>query len=258
MGLATLFRKLGWKRKNKSMSDADAAFSMANAAAELLIRSFNGETRAPINAPDPKAIVGLLFARAYKTFQAFQTLWRSGFEEDAEAIARTIFEIAMQMRYIAKDPVPLSKLYWEHREVTLAKDLRKFKASKSSMLQQIAKNVEQGLPDFAKRSQGFGKSGTYWWGTSIEDLSTKTNLTDMYLLLYSTLSQSVHGTISSTFDLVKGGNLYPHPESITDTSLLGSVRKWIGKVAHDHSQFEHAQIVGCELLVARSDAAIFL
>ena len=54
------------------------------------------------------------FCKAFKTYQAIMRLWFSGFQEDAFALGRTLFEIYLQAAYIAANPGERVKLFIEH------------------------------------------------------------------------------------------------------------------------------------------------
>ena len=54
------------------------------------------------------------FCKAYKSYQAIQLLWQNGFVEDAYNLARSIYEIRLQVILISGDPVQRSKLFTDH------------------------------------------------------------------------------------------------------------------------------------------------
>src|SRR5208337_2778322 len=60
-----------------------------------------------------------LFCKGFKTLQAIRTLCREGFLEDAQVLARTIFEIEIQAEWMEKDPRPRARAFVEHSEVSL-------------------------------------------------------------------------------------------------------------------------------------------
>ena len=64
-----------------------------------------------------KGAMLFFFSKAYKSYQAIKTLWENGFAEDAFVLARTIFEIALQARYMTKEPRTRARLFFEHDPV---------------------------------------------------------------------------------------------------------------------------------------------
>ena len=61
-----------------------------------------------------KAAMLFFFCKTYKTYQAAYLLHREGFSEDAFILARTVFELALQARYMKEDPKPRARLFTEY------------------------------------------------------------------------------------------------------------------------------------------------
>src|SRR3990167_2784685 len=47
-------------------------------------------------------VIAFLFGKAYKTFQAVDILMQRGYGQDAAILARSLFEILVNMKYLAK------------------------------------------------------------------------------------------------------------------------------------------------------------
>ncbi|MEE8484540.1 MAG: DUF5677 domain-containing protein [Nitrospinota bacterium] len=54
------------------------------------------------------------FCKAYKSYQAIYLLWEKGFEEDAIALTRTLFELTLQSHYMKSAPKERALLFAEY------------------------------------------------------------------------------------------------------------------------------------------------
>lgn len=125
------------------------------------------------------------FCKAYKSYQAVQLLWQTGFVEDAYAIARSIYEIRLQVILMSGDPAQRSKLFTDHwfknGYGTLQIMKRQF-PEREKELKQAEKDIREGAaasgrtsllrdPEAAERS-----IGKKWWGGSIKGLLKQLNV----------------------------------------------------------------------------------
>lgn len=111
------------------LSPNHEAESDANAAAAFLCgHTLANEVKANLGKLDPTTEETLwprvfslsLFAKAYKTYQAVQSLWAAGFVEDSLALSRTLFEIDLILRRIAAAPGEATTLLLEARKLEAA------------------------------------------------------------------------------------------------------------------------------------------
>jgi len=147
-----------------------------------------------------KSAMLFFFSKAYKSYQAVRTLWGSGFPEDASILARTIFELGLQSRYMKEDPVPRARLFFEHDPVMryeLYLELKKL--SDTSFIQTIEDRKSE-LSELEKDHKRFKvnyEPGKGWWGKSIKQVAKSFGRTmeAQYVGAYWEESSLVHSNV---------------------------------------------------------------
>lgn len=179
------------------------------------------------------ATVHFFFCKSFKTYQAMRILCRLGFLEDANVLARTIFELSLQARWVQADPKPRARQFAEHDPVRRyswylrAKEIPKLKAQTDWLEAQTGKLAE--LEDqYLELAQKFLKPGkktvekpddtvTNWWGHSIYWLAKKLGAEDEYATIYWLQSDFVHTSTTSFKNYLKHtedgweANCFPTP-----------------------------------------------
>lgn len=61
-----------------------------------------------------KGLVLFSFIKGWKTFQGIFALRNKKFAEDAAILARSLFELSVNLLYISADPLPRSRLFLEY------------------------------------------------------------------------------------------------------------------------------------------------
>jgi hypothetical protein len=87
-------------------------FDLGTKLAETLVAKLTNSRFA--DSVDYKRAMLFFFCKAYKTYQAVELLWRNGFVEDATSLARSIYEIRVQVIFINLDPLSRSKQFVYH------------------------------------------------------------------------------------------------------------------------------------------------
>jgi hypothetical protein len=79
---------------------------------------------------DYKRVAYLIFTKAFKTFQAAQTLCRCGFGSDALSLCGTLFENVVDLLYMGRAPVQRPRRYIQYEQVEKYHQVRKLLARK--------------------------------------------------------------------------------------------------------------------------------
>lgn len=162
------------------------------------------------------------FCKAYKSYQATRVLWREGFAEDAFIIARTIFELALQARYMKEDPKPRSRLFTEHDPVARYRYYLKLKKSGDTTFILAIESRKQELLELKQRYDRLKAKypeNKGWWGQSIARLAKDLgkNMEMQYAKIYWIQSNLVHSGAPSAKEYMKEEqgalkiNCYPAP-----------------------------------------------
>lgn len=117
-----------------------------------------------------KGAIFFFFCKAYKSYQAVRVLWREGFAEDAFILARTIFELALQVRYMVEDPKPRARLFAEHDPVVRYRYYQRLKRlGDTDLIKAIESREEEllGLKQNYDRFKDKYPEGKGWWGKNI-------------------------------------------------------------------------------------------
>lgn len=160
-----------------------------------------------VAASDPeefayKGAMLFFFCKAYKSFQATHRLWREGFEEDALILVRTIFELALQSRYMHEDPKPRARLFTEHDPVVRYRYYLKLKElSDRKMLGsiQVPESDLQEMQGYYEKLKDRYPEYRGWWGDSIGWLARHFGKeTEVrYVAIYWMQSSFVHSGVTS-------------------------------------------------------------
>jgi hypothetical protein len=159
------------------------------------------------NEPDPerayKAATLFFLAKAFKSYQAVHLLCSAGFFQDGAVLSRTIFEIFLQVSYMAGNPVERAPLFIKHDLVGryfLYLKLKKYPDLVSD-IEKRKENLEQLATQFKELEDQYHK-GKGWWGNDLRWLAERVESDDNeaeknYLRLYPLYSDLVHSTSSS-------------------------------------------------------------
>jgi len=175
-----------------------------------------------------------LFCKGFKTLQAIRTLCREGFLEDAQVLARTIFEIEIQAEWMEKDPRPRARAFVEHSEVSLYDFYRTLQAYEDAhpgeKVKDIrnAKRIEDLKANYERYKSPFlisSREGTverihkHWWKAGVSKLAREAGREGELVSVYWVQSDFVHTGSTSMRDYVKSGseanswnvNCFPDP-----------------------------------------------
>jgi Family of unknown function (DUF5677) len=159
------------------------------------------------NKSDPdreyKAATLFFLTKAVKSYRAIQLLCSAGFFQDAAVLSRTIFEIFLQISYMASDPVERAPLFLKHVLVE-----RYFLYLKLKKYPELVSDIEKREADLAQLTAHFKeledqyKKGKGWWGQDLRWLAEKMESNDnqaekTYLRFYPLCSELVHSTSSA-------------------------------------------------------------
>jgi len=167
-----------------------------------------------------KTVCLFFFAKAYKSFQVFQLLWEKGFTEDAQIIARTIFEIMLQTKYISEEPLKLSTLFIDFDGFARYRWFEKISKLNSSI--KVPQNLKSEY-DRVKANYEKSKNKNHWWGESIKWLAKETDCEEWYVSLYRQQSELVHSGVFSINEYIEEGktglNVICGPSRSDDISI---------------------------------------
>lgn len=159
------------------------------------------------NESDPermyKGATLFFLTKAFKSYKAVHLLCSAGFFQDAAVLSRTIFEIYLQMSYMAGNPVERAPLFIKHDLVGryfLYLKLKKY-PNLVSDIEKRKENLEQLTIQFKELEDQYRK-GQGWWGSDLRWLAERIESDDeeaekSYLRLYPLYSDLVHSTSSS-------------------------------------------------------------
>jgi hypothetical protein len=145
------------------------------------------------------------FCKAYKTYHAIQILWTNGYAEDATNLARSIYEIRLQVLFMSGDPLPRSQQFFDHWfkcGVGQLQILRRLFPDRQTELDENEQLIRQGVRDRA--TDPFNdvvaakKAVTAkWWGPGgIRGLLEKLGLDHEREVIYYELSEHSHSGMS--------------------------------------------------------------
>ena len=162
------------------------------------------------------------FCKAYKSYQAIQRLWLEGFAEDAFILTRTIFEIALQARYMSQDPRERARKFFLHYPVAQYRYYLKLKELDGL---ELTKRFEARAKDLAKLKEAYEShksdyQGLNWWGDSIRWLAKQSGqpFEARYAWTYAVQSTLAHSSMAAAKHYVEeDGNdirvsCYPKPD----------------------------------------------
>lgn len=159
------------------------------------------------NKSDPergyKAATLFFLTKAVKSYRAIQLLCSAGFFQDAAVLSRTLFEIFLQVSYMAGNPVERAALFVKH--VLVEKYFLYLKLKKyPDLVSDIEKregDLEKLTVQFKELEEQYNR-GKGWWGKELrwlaENMESDDNQAEKnYLRLYPLYSDLVHSTSSA-------------------------------------------------------------
>jgi hypothetical protein len=157
-----------------------------------------------------KGAMLFFFCKAYKSYQAAELLYKSGYVEDAFILARTVFELALQARYMKEDPKPRARLFTEYdpvaryryylrlKELGVIDEIEKFKTHSHQL------NLEE-MKQYYDRLQKTYPEKKGWWGESIgwlaRHLGKETER--RYVTIYWMQSNLIHSAAASVMEYLR-------------------------------------------------------
>jgi uncharacterized protein DUF5677 len=159
------------------------------------------------NTSDPernyKAATIFFLTKGVKSYRAVHLLCSTGFFQDAAVLSRTIFEIFLQIAYMAGNPKERAPLFIKHDLVGryfLYLKLKKYPDLVSDIEKRSAE-LEQLTVQFKELEEQYNK-GKGWWGKDLRWLAETAESDDnraekSYLRLYPLYSDLVHSTSSA-------------------------------------------------------------
>lgn len=165
-----------------------------------------------LNATDEKQIafrgaMFFFFCKAYKSYQAVHLLWDRGFSEDASILARTIFELELQARYMREDPKRV-RLFLEYDPVLRYRlYLRLKELGINTFVDEMEKRKSE-LSELKDQYETFNSnypSGNNWWGGTVRQLADQFNkeVQLYYAGAYLMESNMVHSNVAAVKEYMK-------------------------------------------------------
>ena len=183
-------------------SSAEQVFRIATELAEKVVVQTESLRVATEEDLMYRRAILFFFAKAYKTYLAIQVLWGRGFAEDCFMLSRTIFEIALQVRYMMEDPGTRAQLFARSDPVMRDRFHEKLQQTGDADLLQKIESRAQELEELKACGRQFGKDYPHphnWWGKSVAWLAKHlgTEMHRRYLAIYSMQSDFVHSGVTS-------------------------------------------------------------
>jgi hypothetical protein len=161
----------------------------------------------PLDVSDPeyayKTSMAFFLGKALKTYQAIHLLTEAGYGQDAAILARTLFELTLQVQYIAADSKraelfvkhdPVER-YYSYLKLTGDPALLAGMEHREAELAALKAQFDQLETDYI-RNKG-------WWGSDVRSLAKELNAEASYLRVYPLYSPLVHTTSSSVKHYIK-------------------------------------------------------
>jgi len=189
-------------------SRVEKMFSVAVSAAEKVAWKIRSITAEDYEYLMYKVAILFFFCKAYKSYQAFRCLWKAGFEQDAVVLARSVFEILLQVRYMEGAPKERARLFTEHGDVLL---FHSYRMLKGAGVTEMTGNIEQDedrlqeLRTAYKTLKGKYPRVKNWWGSSIEWLASKAGneMKKRYYTIYWEECNISHSNILAAAEYLK-------------------------------------------------------
>ena len=191
----------------KSDKKIHEIFQLTTDLAEKIVSEVKSLNASDVEELVYKGAMHFFFCKAYKSYQAIRILWFNGFAEDCFILARTIFEIALQARYMKENPKSHARLFAEHDPVEKYRYYKRLKKVGDSKLIEAIENRSDELLKIKKMHDEFHKKypqGKGWWGESIHWLAKHCGKETerRYATTYWMQSNLVHTGITSTTEYI--------------------------------------------------------
>jgi len=182
---------------------AERLFGIGTQLAETLITRLKNPHISSEKADYQRAML-FFFCRAYKSYRAIVLLYKSGYVEDATSLARSIYELRVQVRWMSDDPLSRGKLFIDHWFTSgfgTLQILRRHHPGNRRELDTGERQMRIGAgrerlhlfqdPVGAERSV----RGNWWGGGGIRRLLEDLHLVNEYDVIYSQLSDYTHSGV---------------------------------------------------------------
>lgn len=207
-----------------SNGKVDKAFQIGLNLAEMVVAKVKSLTALDEEELVYKATMFFFFCKAYKSFQACRVLWKQGFGEDAFILARTIFEMALQARYMKQAPKPRARLFTEYDPVMRYRYYRNLKRLGDA---ELVRSIESRTQELSELRQSYDRlkakypEGKGWWGRSVGWLARHLGkgTEKHYAIVYWMQSNLVHSAVTALRQYLREEesglkvNCYPSPSS---------------------------------------------
>lgn len=212
-------------------------------------------------------VMAFLFAKAHKTFWAIDILTQRGFGQDAATLTRSLFELLVTAKYLARGEEGLVNKYSYfdnilHKKLIdkYKKDIKKGKISLSAECQALLSDkekmeeVEKSYRDAEPYFKGNQRKDT-WSGKTIKEMAEEVGLYHEYHYVYWLLSHQVHSSPISMRDYISlsGGEMEcesgPSKRSLRKEVISYSFIFFLGVLAVVNQTFQlnlETQISGIE------------
>lgn len=195
---------------------------------------------------DYKLALLYFLSKSYKTYQAIGCLWMNGFDQDAAALSRTLFELVLQCEWLRVNPREHAVRFQEHAAtISYAAFLKVNKIAQTGRMPDALtmRDKLRTSPEFgASKAQyeNFATKYGYptdkvphnWWGNTLAELVkdlqdagvSPAYLAEEYYYAYTIESALVHSSALRAADYVDRHKdvleLHYFPEAPTDASVI--------------------------------------
>lgn len=146
-----------------------------------------------------KGLLNLFFIKSWKTFQGIHILCQHKLAEDAAILARSLFELTVNLFYISADPLPRARLFWEYDHVQRKALLDKLSKVPDDPWTKgiLEKGNSEALRDLRMEYARVEKNYPdkyHWSGKKLRGMAKEVNLELLYNYPYSIFSNFVHSS----------------------------------------------------------------
>lgn len=176
-------------------AELEVAGQFDNLALELL-RTFDSDGPLVKIESEYQLAVSYLILKAFGTFRAGLELCRTGFAEDAEILGRVLFEIAVNLEFIATDPDEWAWVFCRFESLRMLRELKDVLPEIEAKGGRPAEDLSRAedLVDELRRRHPNCDGWKTWSGRSVVEMAKTAGLLPAYTPVYQRLNDLTHSS----------------------------------------------------------------
>lgn len=239
LGALVFFVRRKLRVEKDLIENPERIWDIGSSLAHEFIDATSGELEFAADRKEAAVAALFLFAKSFKTFLAARRLWSEGFSEDATALARTLYEAALQAQYLAAQPATRGRLFMEFDPVERYRQYKKLKNRGADEVLLLLDSRPAELLALKEEHDRYESNypRNSWWGDSILGLAEKVGDEQVvtYYTIYWFQSSQVHSGLQAMNSFIGAlgpdwlAKIYPDNEREAVTPLT-AVKDLIGVI----------------------------